>query len=71
MFRRALAGVVLVGLLVWLMGGPFASGFAWGVTAYLLWRAAPGVLRDVRGVRSRVPAGVTLPRLRRGRGERL
>jgi hypothetical protein len=71
MFRRALAGVVLIGGVVFVLGGPWATGAGWVAFAYLVWRAAPGVARDVRGVRGRVPAGLSVPRFGKARGERL
>lgn len=70
LFRVALAGVVVAVVIV-VVGGPWGSGFAWGVAAYLVWRAAPGVRRDFTRASRRVPTGVALPRVRRARGERL
>ena len=59
-------GLVLGPVVVWVaVGGPYLALVGWAVTAYLIWRAAPGIAQDFgriqrfgsRGRRSRSIGG--------------
>lgn len=74
MVRRLIVSLVLLVVVVVLLfaGGPLRAVPPWVMFGYLLWRALPGVVQDVRGVRGRLPvASLRGLKIRGGRGERL
>lgn len=74
MARRLGVGVVVLGVVLGLAvaGGPVRAVLPWALFGYLLWRAAPGVVVDLRGLRGRLPVSRRGRfSLRSARGERL
>jgi hypothetical protein len=48
MVRYLVCGLVVLFVLGWVMsGGPAAAVAGWIITAYLVWRALPGVRSDI------------------------
>lgn len=60
-FAKFIVRCALVGLLVALLigSGWISTALGWGVCGYLLWRAFPGVKKDLRRVWRGIPVAPT------------